>query len=43
MIFYVTQIDGSDEMITHRVIKLNDVYDHMAHQGMNPKIDLEES
>jgi hypothetical protein len=37
-----TNSDGSDEMITHRVIKLNDVYDHMAHQGMNPKIDLEE-
>ncbi|HHD4507489.1 AIPR family protein [Streptococcus pyogenes] len=34
--------DGSDDVVTYRHIKLNDVYDHMANQGVAPKIDFED-
>lgn len=36
-----TNSDGSDELVTFRLIQLNDVYSHMANQGVSPNIDLE--
>lgn len=36
-----TNSDGSDELVTFRLIQLNDVYSHMANQGVAPNIDLE--